>query len=211
MSNRKYTQEYIDFLSANINGCHFSDLTEKFNQHFGLNISVAAIISLIARYGLHNGIDCRLNKGYAPTQFKKGHVPYNKGKKGISYPGMEPTQFKKGSKPWNYRPVGTERINTDGYVEIKVADPNKWRAKHVLIWEAANGPIPKGYALIFADGNKLHVELSNLLLVTRGQLVRLNQNHLIQNDGDLTRSGVIIADIISKCAERKKHGRRSGK
>lgn len=209
MSNRKYTPEHIAFLSENINGCHFGDLTEKFNQRFGLNLSVAAMISLTARYGLHNGIDSQFNQGYEPTQFKKGHVPFNKGKKGINYSGMKATQFKKGGKPWNYRPVGTERVNTDGYAEVKIADPNKWRAKHVLIWEAAHGPVPKGHTIIFADGNKRHVELSNLLLVTRGQLARLNQNHLIQEDGDLTRSGIIIADIISKCAERKKYGRRS--
>lgn len=211
MSNRKYTPEHISFLAENIAGCHFTDLTEKFNRRFSFNLTVAALISLAARYGLHNGIDCGMNKGYEPTQFKKGHIPANKSKKGKCANGCEKTWFGKGHRPWNYRPVGTERVNADGYVDVKVADPNKWRMKHVLIWEAVHGPVPKGHTIIFADGNKCHVELGNLILVTRGQLARLNQNHLIQSDGDLTRSGVIIADVIIKCAERKRYGRRNGR
>lgn len=202
--NRKYTPEHITWLAEHISGRHFSDLTSDFNARFGMDLPVSSVISLTARHGLHNGIDARLNTGYKPTQFKKGHVPANKGKKGTG--GWEPTQFKKGHKPANYRPVGSERVNVDGYVEVKVADPKTWRPKHVVLWEAQNGQVPKGYALLFADGNKLHVELDNLILVTRGQLARLNQNHLIQDDPDLTRSGILVADLITKCSQRsKKH------
>lgn len=209
MSNRKYTPEHIAFLAENIRGCHFSALTKKFNTRFAMEASVSAVIALTNSYGLHNGIDTRLNGEIQGTQFKKGHIPANKGKKGVG--GWEPTQFKKGSMPWNYKPVGTERIDIYGYVCVKVADPKTWRFKHVLIWEAAKGPVPKGSVLIFADKNKLNVSLDNLILVTRGQLVRLNQNHLIQSDPELTRSGVIIADILAKCAERKRKGKQNSR
>lgn len=205
MPNQKYTAEHIAFLTENIAGCYFADLTEKFNRHFGLNLSVRAVIRLSYRHGLHNGIDAMLNGEHAPPQFKKGHVPHNKGRKGLCAPGSKKSQFRPGHTAWNYIPVGAERVNGRGYVEVKIADPSKWRTKHRLIWEAAHGPIPKGYALVFADGDKLHVELENLLLVTNGQLVRLNQNHLIQADPELTKSGLIVADIISKCAERKRN------
>ena len=47
------------------------------------------------------------------------------GKKGICADGCERTWFKKGHIPANYRPVGSERVNADGYIEVKVADPNK--------------------------------------------------------------------------------------
>jgi len=201
-ASKQFPAPVRDFLLANCKGIGHKAMAEALNAQFGTTYTASRIKSFYGNHKLDSGLD---------GQFHSGHTPFNKGKKGISYPGMEPTQFKKGSKPWNYKPVGTERINTDGYAEVKIADPNKWRAKHVLIWEAAHGPVPKGNTLIFADGNKRHVELSNLLLVTRGQLARLNQNHLIQEDGDLTRSGIIIADIISKCAERKRHGRRSRK
>ena len=142
--NRKYTQEHTDYITANIQGCPFKDLTDMFNKQFGMNLRVSAMISLSARHGLHNGRDTRLDKGWEPTQFKKGHVPFNKGKKGVFLGGKiaEAAQFKKGHKPHNYKPIGTERVNGDGYVDIKIADPNNWKGKHILVWEAANGPAP---------------------------------------------------------------------
>lgn len=133
-----------------------------------------------------------------------GSHPWNKGKKGISYEGMKATQFKKGHKPHNWVPVGSERITPDGYVQIKVQEGKKqhnWKGKHILIWEAANGPVPKGHVIIFGDGNKRNFDLNNLLLVSRKQLVRLNQKNLIANDAELTKTGIIIADIYNKIGE----------
>lgn len=132
--NRKYTEEHIAFIAANIPNRSFKDLTEMFNERFGLALTVSAMVSLADRHGLHNGRDTTITTSGFPlglkTRFQKGLIPWNKGKKGISYPGMEGTQFKKGQIPVNYRPVGSERINVYGYIEVKIADPNKWRLKH---------------------------------------------------------------------------------
>lgn len=206
--NRKYTQEHIDYIATKIPGCPFKDLTNMFNAQFGMNLSVTAMVSLADRHGLHNGRDTRILPDGTPlgieTRFLPGHTPANKGKKGISYEGMKATQFKKGNRPHNYKPVGTERINGDEYVDIKIADPNKWKGKHILIWEDANGPVPKGCAVIFGDGNKRNFDLTNLILVSRAQLAMLNKHNLIQKDAELTRTGIIVADIYSKIGERKK-------
>ncbi|MHB1420737.1 MAG: HNH endonuclease signature motif containing protein [Bacillota bacterium] len=205
MGNRKYSPEHVEFIRANITGRHFKELTAMFNKQFGTNLKVSTMVSLADRNGLHNGIDTRLNKGCEATQFKKGHVPANKGRKGVD--GWEPTQFKKGHMPQNYKPVGTERVNGDDYVDIKVADPNKWKGKHIIIWEQNNGPVPKGHVVIFGDGNRRNFEPNNLLLVSRKQLVRLNQNNLIQSDTELTKTGIIIADIYNKIGERNRKRR----
>lgn len=200
--NRKYTADHIDFISGNIVGRRYRDLTEMFNARFGMELKISTMISLASRHGFRNERDCRFNTGWEPTQFKKGHVPANKGKKGVG--GWAPTQFKKGHKPANYKPVGTERVNTDGYVEIKIADPRTWKGKHKIIWEAANGPVPPGHVLIFADGNKLNVTLENLLLITRRELAVMNKKGLIANKAELTKAGVTVAGIFLKITERKK-------
>ena len=102
-------------------------------------------------------------------QFRKGHVPPNKGKK-VSpelYAKMQPTMFKKGRPSLNHREVGSERVNVDGYIEVKVAEPNKWRLKNRVVWEQANGPIPPGHNVQFRNGNKLDCRLENLYLIDR--------------------------------------------
>lgn len=210
MSNRKYSVEHIEYITANIQGRSFKELTAMFNQEFGMDLKVSTMVSLSDRHGLHNGRDTRLNKGYEPTQFKKGHAPANKGQKGISYPGMEPTQFKKGNRPYNWVPLGSERITKDGYIQVKIDDgkfQHNWKGKHILVWEEHNGPLPQGHVVIFGDGNNRNFEPGNLLLVSRKQLVRLNQHNLIKDNASLTRAGVIIADIYNKIGERKKSER----
>lgn len=204
--NRKYTKEHIDFLRDNIVGTSFKDLTEMFNRQFNMSLSTAALISLADRNGLHNQRDTKLNKGYEPTQFKKGHTPWNKGK-AKNWKGGEETQFKKGNKPHNWVPIGSERITKDGYIQIKIQEgklQQNWRGKHILIWEEHNGPLPKGYAILFGDGDKRNFSLDNLILVSRNQLKCLNQNNLIQKDADLTRTAIAIVDLKNKITERKR-------
>lgn len=200
--NRKYSDEHIEWLKENIQGCYFKDLTEMFNKRFDMTLKVSTMISLTDRNGLHNGIDSRLNKGYEPTQFKKGNVPFNKGMKGTG--GWKPTQFKKGNVPGNYRPVGSERINVEDYIEIKVADPKTWNYKHVFVWEEHNGLVPKGHVVIFGDRNRRNFDISNLILVSQKQLLILNRKGLIQKDADLTRSAIVVTDIYNKIYEKAK-------
>lgn len=84
------------------------------------------------------------------------------------------TRFKKGSTPHNHRPVGSERIDKDGYIMVKVSEPRKWKLKHRVIWEGSNGPIPKGANIQFKDGNRKNIHLENLYLITRED--QMNQN-----------------------------------
>jgi len=87
-----------------------------------------------------------------------------------------------------------------GYVFVKVSNKDKansyykgtWKLKHVLIWEQANGKIPKGYRVTFLDGNKSNFSLDNLALITSMENVQLNAQRLRTNDKDLTKTGLMI-------------------
>jgi hypothetical protein len=202
---RKYTEEHIQFIADNIAGRSHREMADMFNKHFGTDIPQKKIMSLSFTHGLKNGRDCRLHKGHEPTQFQKGSVPWNKGMKGLAI-GGEATRFKKGQRGRNWLPIGTERVNTDGYVDVKIAE-RKWRQKNILIWEAANGPIPKGHCLIFADSNPLNVTLDNLILITRAELAVMNRRGLIAQSAELTKVGVTVAKVMRKVAERKRNGK----
>lgn len=189
-----WSEEEKEYLKKITPGHHYKEIQEIMKERFGLELTINQIKGAIGRY--------KLNTGFT-GQFGKGHIPFNKDKKGICAKGCEKTWFKKGNKPVNYKPIGVERVNIYGYTEIKVADPNKWRLKHQVIWEEHNGPVPKGYAVIFGDGNKHNLDINNLILISRQQLLILNKNNLIQKDANLTRTAVIIGDLYQKISERK--------
>ena len=196
-----WSNEEKEYLAEITPGHHYTEIKELMNSKFEFQFSINQIKGAINRYKLNTGLTGR---------YKKGNVPFNKGRKGSEYltekalEGMRKTQFKKGQAPINWRPVGSERITKDGYIEIKIAKPSKWRLKHLVVWEKENGPIPKGHALVFADGDKTNISLDNLLLVTRHQLLVMNKNKLIKNNSEATKTGVLIAKVLIKANERKK-------
>lgn len=183
------------FIAEHNKGKSAKELTELINATFGTSYTREQIKAYRARNHLDSGLT-----GY----FEKGHTPHNKGKHTGSYPGMVPTQFKPGHAPHNHRPVGSERVNRDGYLERKTAEPNVWRPIHVLNWEAVNGTVPAGHCIVFKNGDKLNCDVSNLLLVTRAELARMNQKGLISTNPRQTEVGQNIARLILATAKRKK-------
>jgi hypothetical protein len=192
-----YTTNEIEYLREITPRRTNKEITEMFNKKFNLNLSRKAISGTRKRFGFLTGSDGR---------FEKGHVPANKGSKGL-WKGGEKTQFAKGHKPHNWVPIGSERITKDNYIQVKIQEgkfQKNWKGKHILIWEEHNGPVPPGHGVIFGDGNNRNFNIDNLILVSRHQLLELNRNNLIQKDADLTRTALLITDLNIKMNARKK-------
>ncbi len=196
-NSKVYPPEIKDFINNHYIGTGHLEMANMVNQFFGTNYTREQMKSYYSRFKLNSGLTRR---------FVKGNVPANKGMKGLG--GWEPTQFKQGNIPPNRLPIGSERVDSkNGYIYVKIQDGHlnkNWKQKHVLLWEEQNGPVPKGHALVFGDGNKLNFNLDNLILVTRAQLAVLNKHKLIQKDADLTRTAVVIADLKIKIGQRRK-------
>lgn len=100
-------------------------------------------------------------------RFQKGLVPWNKGTHFTAGGRSAETRFKKGRpahEAHNYVPIGTEKIDRDGYLVRKVTDDpsivpaQRWVSVHRLVWQAAHGPIPEKHMVGFLPGkftNKL--------------------------------------------------------
>lgn len=127
----------------------------------------------------------KLSRAGAAFRYPKGHAPANKGLRRPGYaPGrMASTQFKKGRaahESRNYVPIGTERINVDGYLERKVTDDptiapvRRWVGVHRLVWIAANGPVPQKHFVVFKDGDRKNIVLENLELISMAECGRRN-------------------------------------
>lgn len=163
---------------------------------------IAAIASECARRPGHGG---------AATRFQPGHRPHNNGRCQTEYMTPEAiaksaaTRFKPGNKPKNYRPVGSERISRDGYIEVKVKEGLRgWALKHRIIWEESRGSIPKGCCLMFKDGNKLNCSLDNLELTTMAErLDRVRISRYPEELRDLIRVKARLRREITK--QRKKN------
>lgn len=188
-----WTIEEKEYLKEIVPGKHYKEILDLMNKRFSdRNFTQSQLKGAINRYKLNTGFTGR---------FAEGSTPPNKGTKGICKSNK--TSFKKGQKAINHRKVGSERVNVYGYTEVKVAEPSKWVLKHKLVWEENNGPIEEGNVVIFGDGDRSNLDIKNLILITNKQLLMLNRKKLIQNDADLTRTGVIIADIYQKIADKK--------
>lgn len=154
------------------------------------------------------------NPNTIAARFRKGHVPPNKGKKMPAevYARCAPTMFKKGNVTHNYKPVGSERVNVDGYVEVKVADPGKWRLKHRVIWEEAHGPIPRGHNVQFRDGNSQNLSLDNLYLISRSEQLK-KENCMMARYPEEVREVIYMKSAIKRriTEYNKKQNKEHGK
>lgn len=135
------------------------------------------------------------------TRYKPGTVPPNKGTKGLT--GANRTSFSKGNMPHNHKPVGSTRVDIDGYHWTKIAEPKTWAMTHRLIWADHFGPIPSGMAVKFKDNNKANLDPSNLELVNRPALMKQNTIH--QYPPELVEVVKTLGRLKSKI---QKHGKK---
>lgn len=188
-----------------------------------LGVSLARIYSKAAWMGLSKTPEylaspdaCRLRRGDnigAAYRFPKGHVPINKGKKGVNHPGMKATQFKKGQHPHTWKPIGTERLSKEGYLQIKLRDTGVTRRDYVpvhhLVWELHRGAIPEKHHVSFKDGDKTNIIIENLELVSWAEMMQRNTVHNLPEELKevLRLKGSINRRVT--CHERHKHTQKS--
>lgn len=185
MDRHRYTPEEVAFLRNNLHGRSYAEMTTLFNQRFGLRLRLGQICKAGQRYGLRNDRDTRLKPGSTAG---------------------ESTRYIKGQSSLRKKPIGSERLMPDGYTDVKIADPSKWKRKHIFVYESMYGPVPKGHAVLFGDGDKQNFAPHNLVLVSRQELAVMNRRGLVGGSAELTRTGKLVADVSLAIADRRKEG-----
>jgi len=117
-----------------------------------------------------------------PGRFKKGGTSWNKGIHFNSGGRSVQSRFKAGHAPANQLPIGSEVVDNYGYRKRKVRDDapkgrgyQNWKFVHVIVWEQANGPLPKGHIVRFRDSDITNVVPGNLVALTRGENAVINR------------------------------------
>lgn len=195
--NRLTTPEQDKFILEHYKMTPNKELARLVNEEFGTNFTAEQMDAYKSRNHLDSGLT-----GYFP----KGHTSWNKGKKMSPevYAKAAPTMFKKGTVPPNWKPVGSERISKDGYVEIKVENHKPFVLKHRWIWEQHNGPIPKYNRVIFLNGDKTDCRIENLACVTRQEAIEMTRHKMFSKNPEATKTGVLVAKMISVANDLKK-------
>lgn len=191
-----FPPEIKAFFVENNKGKTAQELSDLIYEKFKIRYTRNQVKGFRARMHLDSGLDGR---------FRKGHIPPNKGKKGICAPGSEKGWFKKGFTPWNKVKVGTIAKTTDGYLKKKIAEPNIWRHLHLLIWEQEKGPVPAGSVITFRDGNPLNCNIGNLACISQSENSVLNVKKLrTKGSADLTDTGILIARLAVRSRRKKR-------
>lgn len=174
--------EYADSLTADLAarlGLAVNRVYAKANE-LGLHKSPAHVALVNAK--LRAAMLDPAHPGRA-HQFRPGFVPANKG---LRRPGWAPgrmreTQFVKGNRPQTWRPVGTQRISKEGYLQVKITDtgytPRDYVAVHLLVWELHRGAVPPKHHVAFIDGNRERIVIENLELVSFADMMKRNTVH----------------------------------
>lgn len=190
--------EYVSFMKEFIPGHQECEIREAFYEKFGIMLTEGQIGNFKHKH--------KVKSGTHGGQFAKGFIPCNKGKKmsAETYQKVKGTMFKKGNIPKNYREVGSERVTVDGYVEVKVAEPNKWKLKSRVLYERYHNVTLKSTdVIIFLDRNRFNFQEDNLIRMSRSELVRYNQDGLYGDNPENNMSAVLLAKLKAKIGEKR--------
>lgn len=227
----RYPKEVHEFIQANYYGRRPEELAVLVNKKFSSGYTPAQMKSYVKNRKLPNDFPRKqiysdvfpkevvkyINKNYIGVGPKEMAERLNK-KFGKEYTRSQlkgfyrnhdlnsglTGRFEKGHKPINWRPVGSERVNVDGYIEIKTEEPNVWKLKQKVVWEAVNGPVPDGFKLIFLDGNKENISIENLEMVSNDEMLEMNRKGLRYDDPESTKTGILIAKVNRAAAKLQK-------
>lgn len=90
--------------------------------------------------------------------------------KGFKIDACNSANYHRGETHHRHKPIGSLQVKK-GYVQVKVAEPNKWMQYQRYVWEQNHpGESAEGMVVIFMDGNSRNFDPSNLERVSRGEL-----------------------------------------
>jgi hypothetical protein len=195
--SRLFTQQQHEWIKEQYKHLNLDDLTNLFNSTFDTCMTQAQLRSFTRNHKIKSG---------RTGQFNPGQTAWNNGMKGWDAGGnSHKARFKKGNIPFNQRPVGSERIDTkDGYVMVKVSNPNIWRLKHIVEWEKVNGIMPDDHVLWFIDNDRTNCDPQNLMLATKAQHAVANKLGLGNADAQSKETVKLLAQLSITAATRKR-------
>ena len=201
--NKPLTQEEEAFILENYRGTSHKRMAELLQERSGLKRSKAQVQKFYRHHSLESGLD---------TKFTKGHASWNRGRPMNEWASPESIekirkgQFRKGHIGDNARllkPIGHRSVRRNGYVWVKIGQPNLWKEEHRLVWEEAYGPLPRRQKLLHIDGNRANNSLDNLILISDEEMTVINRWIGLTDSREINMAAINIARVRKKINEVK--------
>ena len=168
-----FTDEQSMFIRKGYKSMTLPVLTVALNSKFDSDFKESQLRSFTKNHKVRSG---------RTGNFEPGHKSWNAGTAGQGLTKANSGSFKKGGVPINITPIGTERVNAYGYIEIKIDEPDpytkaltRYKLKHIVLWVQAHGPVPEGMVVTFIDSDKTNCCIENLEIISRQELHCRNQ------------------------------------
>lgn len=197
------TEEQAQYMISIIPGRSSMEVSEIMKNKYGIELTTAQIRSWKKNHRTPSGYDSR---------FRLGQTSMNKGRSWAEWMPEDSAEksrrtcFKKGDIPPNYMPIGSTTVR-DGYTLIKVRDHHgvkNWEFLHKVVWEKAHGPIPKGYRIVFINGNRSDCSLENLRCVSKAVTCIANSKFGLTDDATINEMILKAAELKIKIADAEK-------
>lgn len=191
MPMHHYSKEEDEFLKKYSSIMSRKELTAAFNDKFGTTIDIQALTVRSLRIGAVASNDGR---------FKTGELPWDRLEGGrdewyAKYKVAPHHSFPKGHIPASYRPVGSQRIDSqNGRVIVKTED-GSWKSQQMIAWEDKYGKIPKGLHLLSVTGDVNDTDVNNLRLIDNATQTLLIANRWHDKGSDIFDAGVQYAKL----------------
>lgn len=179
--------EWREWMASYIPGHSEQETIAAFKERWGVELRVPQVANFKSRFGVKSGTH--------GGRFAKGQESFNKGRpqsEWMSHEGIErtkATRFQKDAVPRNARPMGFERVNVDGYIEVKVRErPDAehrscFDLKQRLVYEKVHGvKLTSDDVIVFLDGNKLNCDPSNLARLSHSEHAKMTTYKLTYSD-----------------------------
>lgn len=187
MARRLWTETEIQYLREHYADNFTADIAKTLNRPMSSVYQQGRKLGLLKSPELirEGGRRSSNHPNVIASQFPKGAVPPNKGKKmpPAVYEKVKRTFFPKGHLPHNTNQQGDGALTKRGrywYIRLELG---RWRQYHTWLWEQANRKINGRTEMVkFIDGNTDNCTLENLCLISRADGMRANSIHRLPND-----------------------------
>lgn len=98
-------------------------------------------------------------------------------------------------------PIGYEsKPDKNGFVRIKINE-KQWVYKQRYIYEQHYGKIPKGYKVVFLNGDRTDYDINNLAIAPYKDISYVYVNQLNSCDREVTKLSLGVARLVNKIKE----------